>query len=76
MKDLPSNGAPAELLPNRKPAQFSTTRLPRNQQPAALCSKDGSLHGAGFGVQGQLAVVTGGRTRILVDAGLSCRELC
>ena len=28
------------------------------------------------GSKGNCAVVTGGRTRILVDAGLSCREIC
>ena len=31
--------------------------------------------GAGFGVEGNSAVISSSRTRVLVDAGLSCREL-
>jgi len=46
-----------------------------NQQAAALSSKHGTIHGAGVGVEGNATVVSGGRTRILVDCGLSCREL-
>jgi len=49
-------------------------RALRNPQPIAVSSEHGAFHGAGVGSKGNSTVVSGGRTRILVDCGLSCRN--
>jgi hypothetical protein len=68
-----SNPGRGTLVSIEIPAEHAGRPLIR--AVAAVCSRDGAFHGAGLGVQRQCTVVSGGRTRILVDCGLSCREL-